>query len=230
VENCAATAGSRLACHAVWGGSVVVKPIPARIAPIAVGMAALQRDHVLSVPMEEDVGADVIHRLERLGIDYVITGSEALARFGEPRQTADIDIVLQLQPEEFGPIRRAFEGDYVVNAPVQAQGRVLASVVATSGLGKADFMLGRNDAWSRSAMRRRERWDHPSLGATWVLSLEDLILAKLEWSAGVSELQLRDCANLLRTNAADVDWTYLERYARNLGLTDLLHRVRAASA
>ena len=180
--------------------------------------------------MEEDVAADVIRRLEQLGIPYCITGSEALARFGEPRQTADIDIVLQLPPEAFSRIRNAFQGDYVVIEPIQAQGRVLASVVSLTGLGKADFMLGRNDAWARRAMARRERWSHPTYGATWVLSLEDLVLAKLEWSEGVSELQLRDCANLLRTNAADVDWTYLDRYARSLGVTDLLAQVRAASA
>ncbi|MGH2456662.1 MAG: hypothetical protein ACRDHD_10455 [Candidatus Limnocylindria bacterium] len=180
--------------------------------------------------MEEDVSADVIHRLERLGIEYIITGSEALGRYGEPRQTADIDIVLNLGPEEFSSVRRAFEDGYVVNEPMAARGRILASVVSMQGLGKADFMIGRSDAWSRSALARRERWDHPALGPTWVLSLEDLILAKLEWSEGVSELQLRDCANLLRANAGNVDWTYLDRFARVLGISEVLDRVRAPSS
>jgi hypothetical protein len=57
---------------------------------------------------------------------------------------------------------------------------------------------------------------------------QPLILAKLEWSEGVSELQLRDCANLLRANADIVDWTYLERYARVLGVDEILARLRAA--
>ncbi len=76
----------------------------------------------------------------------------------------------------------------------------------------------------------RQAWDHPRLGGVWVRSLEDLILAKLESSQGVSELQIRDCANLLRTNAATVDWIYLERYARVLGVEELLARLRAAPA
>lgn len=178
--------------------------------------------------VEEDVAADVIRRLERLGIQYVVTGSEALPRYGEPRQTADIDLVLALQPEEFGRLRQAFEADYVVNDPVTAGGRTMASVIAQTGLGKADLILGRTDAWAGDAMRRRVEWDHPRLGRIWVLSLEDLILAKLEWSEGVSELQLRDCANLLRTNADTVDWTYLERYAHVLGVDEILARLRAA--
>jgi len=130
---------------------------------------------------------------------------------------------------DFGRIRAAFEADYVVNEPIVAEGRAMASVVAQSGLGKADLILDRDDAWARSAMARREAWDHPRLGRVWVLSLEDLILAKLEWSGGISELQLRDCANLLRTNAG-VDWSYLERYAHVLGVGGILARLRAASA
>ena len=101
---------------------------------------------------------------------------------------------------------------------------------AQSGLGKADLILDRDDAWARSAMARREAWDHPRLGRVWVLSLEDLILAKLESSGGISELQLRDCANLLRTNAPAVNWSYLERYADVLGVEQILARLRAASA
>jgi hypothetical protein len=126
-------------------------------------------------------------------VDYCITGSEALPRYGEPRQTADIDLVLAMPIREFGRIRDAFEADYVVNEPIVARGRAMASVVAQSGLGKADLILDRDDAWARSAMARREAWDHPRLGRVWVLSLEDLILAKLEWPGGISELQLRDC-------------------------------------
>lgn len=178
--------------------------------------------------VEEDVAADVIRRLRLMGVDYYITGSEALARYGEPRQTADIDIVLEMDPMDFERVDRAFRGDYVVNPPIGAGDRKIASVVAQSGLGKADLILGRRDQWARSAMDRRDPWDHPRLGSVWVLSLEDLILAKLEWSDGVSELQLRDCANLLRTNAATVDMQYLERYARVLGVEDLLARLRAA--
>lgn len=185
-------------------------------------------DGRLRLTVEDDVAVDVIRRLRTIGVEYYITGSEALPRYGEPRQTADIDIVLDLDPGEFHRVERAFRSDYVVNQPLGSGDRKIASVVALTGLGKADLILGRRDPWAQRAMARREAWDHPRLGNVWVLSLEDLILAKLEWSEGVSELQLRDCANLIRTNAATVDWTYLERNARVLGVEDLLARLRAA--
>lgn len=179
--------------------------------------------------MEDDVALDVIRRIERLGIAYVITGSEALARYGEPRQTADIDIVLELEERDFHRIDRAFARDYAVNPPIGSGQARIASVVALSGLGKADLIIGRRDRWARSAMRRRQAWEHPRLGRVWVVSVEDLILAKLEWSAGISELQLRDCANLIRANPQSLDWRYLESNASLLGVDELLARVRAAA-
>ena len=61
--------------------------------------------------MEEDVAADVVRRLEAVGVDYCVTGSEALPRYGEPRQTADIDIVVAMPIGGFGRIRDAFAAD-----------------------------------------------------------------------------------------------------------------------
>lgn len=77
-------------------------------------------------------------------------------------------------------------------------------------------------------MARRARWDHPSWGPVWVSSLEDLVLAKLGRSEGVSELQQRDCASLLRMNRDGLDVAYLERWARVLGVGDLLEAARHA--
>jgi len=172
---------------------------------------------------------EVVERLERLGVRYFLTGSEALARYGQPRQTMDIDLVLDVHPTDFGPIERAFEADFLVNDPIDFGGRIMASLIPTSVLGKVDLILGREDPWSRSAMARRQRWDHPEHGPLWVSSLEDLILAKLEWSGGTSELQLRDCRNLIAVNRARLDWEYLRRWAPASGVEALLDAVRDAS-
>ena len=55
--------------------------------------------------------------------------------------------------------------------------------------------------------------------------VRDLILAKLVWSAGTSELQLRDCAQLLRVSAGSIERAYLERWANRLGVADRLREV-----
>lgn len=171
---------------------------------------------------------EVFERLEHLAVRYFLTGSEALARYGQPRQSMDIDVVLDVRPRDFRVVAGAFADGFLVNDPIDFGGRLMASLIATSALGKVDLILGRDDPWSRSAMARRQRWDHPEHGSLWVTSLEDLILAKLEWSGGTSDLQLRDCRNLIAVNRATIDWQYLDQWAPALGVKATLEAVRDA--
>ena len=78
-------------------------------------------------------------------------------------------------------------------------------------------------------MNRRQQWDHPEYGSISVISLEDLILAKLEWSEGRSELQLRDCQSLIAFNRESIDWPYLENWASAIGVRSLLETVSRAA-
>ena len=48
--------------------------------------------------------------LERLGLEYMITGSVASMAYGEPRLTVDIDLVLELSRDEIESFRAAFSG------------------------------------------------------------------------------------------------------------------------
>lgn len=71
---------------------------------------------------------------------------------------------------------------------------------------------------------------HPTWGAAWVSSLEDLVPAKLEWSEGSPELQLRDASTLLRMNERAIDHVYLSHWARVLGVEGLLRAVSRGAA
>lgn len=172
------------------------------------------------------VERDVVGRLESLGIRYYITGSWALAMYAEPRMTRDIDIVLDIGRSGYDRlIKPAFEAEFVVNDPIDLGGRWLGGLIHRSEITRVDLIFGRRDPFAGSAMDRRRQLDHPLLGQTWTLSPEDLVLAKLEWSAGISELQLRDVRSIIRL-VANLDWSYLERQAAGLGIAHLLESVR----
>ncbi|MBX3031167.1 MAG: hypothetical protein KF809_13550 [Chloroflexi bacterium] len=172
---------------------------------------------------------DVLDRLERLGLRWYITGSEAASCYGLLRRTYDTDIVLDLEPGRFAVVARAFADDaHVVSDEVDFGDFSMASVIVSATLDKADLILRKPSPWTESTMARRAEIAHPSMGLTWVSSLEDLVLAKLVWSEGTSELQLRDCGVLLRVNADRVDGAYLDRWAPVLGVETLLGQVRRA--
>jgi len=169
---------------------------------------------------------DVMERLESLGLRWYVTGSWSLGVYAEPRMTRDIDIVLDATRSAYDTaIRPAFESDFLVNDPIDLGGRWMGGLIHKREIVRVDLMLGRTDAWARSAMDRRRRVEHPDLGAIWNISPEDLVIAKLEWSDGTSELQLRDVRSLVRLVSA-LDWPYLERYAALLGIRDRLEAVR----
>ncbi len=172
------------------------------------------------------VERDALGRVESLGLSWYVTGSWALAAYGEPRMTQDIDVVLDATRADYElRIRPAFESDFLVNDPIDLGGRWMGGLIHRTELVRVDVMFGRSDPWARSAMARRERLDHPTLGPIWVISVEDLVLAKLEWSEGTSELQLRDARSIIRL-VGDLDWPYLEQYAAALGIRDRLESIR----
>lgn len=60
-----------------------------------------------------------------------------------------------------------------------------------------------------------------------MLSAEDVVLAKLEWfrmGGDVSERQWRDILGVLKVQQSTLDVDYLERWAQELGVADLMQR------
>ena len=80
------------------------------------------------------------------------------------------------------------------------------------------------------AEARRQRAEVAGV-SVWVASAEDTILAKLEWArAGESERQLRDVVGVLEARRGELDLAYVERWVRELSLSDLWARVRTQAS
>ena len=176
-----------------------------------------------------DVRRDVIERLGGAGIGYFVTGSEAMAVHGLAyRATNGIDLVIRLEPAAYeARLRPAFEPAYLVNEPIRIGHRWLGAVIHLTAIGKADFVIRDSDPWGESAFARRVQIEDPALGLTWVSSVEDLLIAKLEFADGDSAgLQARDC----RRNVASwpgLDHAYVRAQASGLRLGAVLDDVVA---
>lgn len=170
---------------------------------------------------------EVFELLDRVGIDWFVTGSEAAACYGVLRQTFDTDVVIDLDPGSFDVIKRALP-DYAIADPISFGDFAMGSVISQLTAAKVDLIMRTPGAYARQVMGRRRRCEHREFGAIWVCSVEDLVVAKLEWSEGTSELQLRDCAQLLRLNGPSIEWPYLQQTATERGVDALLEQVRHA--
>lgn len=181
---------------------------------------------------EIDIRRDVVERLDRAAIDYYVTGSEAMALHGIAyRQTNDTDFVLAIQPSDYETrLRPAFEPTYLVNSLEAHPPRWLGSAIHVRAVAKADFVIRSSGPWADAAFERRVKLEDPLFGPVWVSTLEDLLLAKVEWSEGaLTGLQGRD-ARAIATAGVHLDTEYLRRHATTLGVTALLDEVLSGDA
>jgi hypothetical protein len=173
---------------------------------------------------ELEVLTDVVARLERAGIGYMLTGSMAMTFHAQPRMTRDIDIVVEFVALDAEQVVELFSPDYYVDAEAVRSAiaaRSLFNLFHHAQLVKVDLIVHKGDDFQRHEFARRERRRIGAVDA-WVIAKEDLILSKLLWALpSESAFQLRDVRSLL---ASGVDEDYLRSWSARLGVDALLRR------
>jgi len=177
------------------------------------------------------VAHDLGAKLDALGVPWVVVGSVASSLLGEPRATADVDLVADLRGVHVREFCRSISEDYYVDeetARWAASTRRSFNVIHQATITKVDIFCCKSDPLSRAQLQRRifEQIDGKS---TPFLAPEDSILQKLRWvqELGSSDQQWRDALGVLRIKWDVLDREYLEAQARDNGLDELLRRLVA---
>lgn len=164
--------------------------------------------------------------LDRMEVPYEVGGSVASSAHGIPRTTLDVDIVLDLKPEQVdsfvAELRQEYYADATQIREAFAIGRA-ANVIHLGSAWKFDLFPLRKDEYSRIEFGRRGireiRLDGGEAIECSVASAEDTILRKLEWyRAGgeASERQWNDLRGMCRAARDLVDPGYLRQWAKYL--------------
>ena len=176
----------------------------------------------------EDALKILLSKLDECGIPYMITGSFASNIHGLPRATQDADIVIEVQPttlerflERLGP---AFYWSVESAMDALAREQMFNVVHLETGF-KVDLIVRKSRSFSRIEFSRRQPAFY--LGENrWFATAEDTILAKLEWSKmASSERQFNDALNVAKLQRENLDQAYLEKWARELDILDLLEKL-----
>ena len=173
----------------------------------------------------------VVEALEHLGVAYYIGGSVASQAYGAARSTLDVDLVADLGPQHVAPLANALEDSYYVSRSMISEAvsrRSCFNVIHTATSFKVDVFCVKNRSYDRLAIRRarKESIDAANPALQFALaSPEDVVLAKLEWfrlGDEISQLQWRDVVTVLKVQQHCIDRQYLEQWAAELGVGDLL--------
>ncbi len=176
--------------------------------------------------------------LEKLSIPYLIGGSLASALYGMVRNTQDADIVAEMRPEHLSPFVAALQDEFYLDEEMIAtalQHNASFNLIHRETMFKVDIFipLPRPFLQSQLARAQRQTFTFETEVSAKFASPEDTILAKLEWyrlGGEVSERQWRDILGVLKTRADKLDLDYLEKWADELELANLLKRARQAAA
>lgn len=177
----------------------------------------------------------VLEALERLGVAYHLGGSYASAIHGIPRQTHDVDLVVDLRMERIHDLVQALAGEFYVDEMAVARAvreRASCNLVHHATGIKIDLFVKGASAFDVAEFERKVavRLGDDDPHEVFVKSAEDTLLRKLLWyrlGGEVSDRQWEDVRGILSVQAGRLDMAYVSNWAERLGIRDLLDRLLA---
>lgn len=169
--------------------------------------------------------------LEKLEIPYAIGGSMASTAYGRIRATMDVDIVADMQEQHIQPFLTLLGDNFYADVETIRQAvkrRTSFNLIHLTTLFKVDLFVSKNRSFDQQQLNRRQNRllelpDHTAF----IVSPEDVILAKLEWFRSgdeVSERQWRDVQGVFDVQGNHLDRDYLRYWASVLNVADLLSK------
>jgi len=177
---------------------------------------------------------NIIQTLNKTGIPYMISGSFASSFHGYPRATNDADIVIAPTEKQLKDFIECLGENYYVSLDAALDAlkkNFMFNVIDTQSGWKADFIIRKERAYSKTEFQRRQNTRIKQLDVCMV-SPEDAILTKLEWTKqSGSEQQFRDATGIAVVQWEYLDKEYLYKWANELQITSslevLLHQAKA---
>ncbi len=179
-----------------------------------------------------EVTLKVTNVFEKLSIPYLIGGSLASTLYGMIRATQDSDIVAEMRHEHIQAFVSALQGEFYVDEEMIAesvQRNSSFNIIHRETMFKVDVFIPRPRPFLQSQLARAQKqtFTFETEVSAKFASPEDTILSKLEWyrlGGEVSERQWRDILGVLKTRSGELDLAYLNQWAKELKVADLLER------
>ena len=168
--------------------------------------------------MVDELLKKVCLSLDKHRISYMLSGSLALGFYAVSRTTRDIDIVIELRHSDVDNLLSEFNGFYFNRATIdeEIKRRGMFNLIDTTSGYKIDFIIVKDSPYALEAFNRRQRLESDGY-YLWVISMEDLVIAKLMWIQDYeSDRQISDIKSLLLNE--HLDKKYLAHWVHELRL------------
>jgi len=173
----------------------------------------------------------VIKAFDELGISYYVGGSIASSAYGTARATMDVDFISDMNFFQIKPLVEKLRKEFFIDELM-----ISDSIKSTSSFNlihletmlKIDVFILKDISFQKKAFERKRKdtliLEDESI-EIYLSSPEDIILNKLEWfrmGGEISERQWFDILGVVKVQGDNLDMKYLNDWANNLMLGDLL--------
>ncbi|WP_420644431.1 hypothetical protein [Candidatus Leptofilum sp.] len=174
---------------------------------------------------------------EQLNVPYLIGGSLASVLYGMVRTTQDADIIAEMRQEHTQPFVSTLEDEFYIDEEMitsSIHGNSSFNIIHRETFFKVDVFIPLPRPFLQSQLVRAQ-WQTFALEtevSAKFATPEDTILSKLEWfrlGGETSERQWRDILGVIKTRADKLDFAYLQKWAEEIQVSDLLERALQAS-
>ena len=168
---------------------------------------------------------------EKLGVRYVVCGSLASSAHGMVRTTMDADLIADLRQDHVSMFVELLKDSFYIDDEMirsAIEHRRSFNIIHLESMFKVDIFTPQPRIFDQNQLSRRQEIQ---LGEEqirlFILSPEDVVLAKLEWyrlGGEVSDQQWRDILGVLIIKQDQLDHQYMQQMADQMDTTDLLER------
>jgi hypothetical protein len=159
--------------------------------------------------------------LERLQIRYYVGGSVASSYYGTWRRTQDVDVILDVRPDQIRTLAKLLVQDYAIDADAWIDafrhGQPF-NIFYQPTFTKIDVMPLQTAHRQEEARRAQPQFLLAGAPPIRLSSAEDTILAKLRWyiAMGGSQRQWADILGVIARQGPHLDLGYLRTWADTL--------------
>jgi len=150
----------------------------------------------------------IISIFSKLDIEYMLSGSMAMNFYSVSRATRDIDIVINLKENEIDRFINYLDNFYFNKETIinETQREGMFNIIDLNSGFKIDLILLKKTEYFLKAFNRKKI--SKQLGSEiYIISIEDLIIAKLLWIQQLqSERQKEDIKMLLKNEETDIKY------------------------
>jgi len=173
--------------------------------------------------------------LSKNNIEYFISGSVAAIVYGEPRLTHDIDLIISLSDNVITKFVAAFPPNLfycppkeIIKTEIKRTSRGHFNLIHQETGFKADIYLIGQEKLQKWALENKVKINFAG-SDIFLAPVEYVIIKKLEfYKEGNSQKHIEDIKNILINSEHLINFTFLNKSVKDLGLEDVWSLVRKA--